>query len=163
MTSISTALLMVGPSGVGPFHSPDWRVSFVSQLVEAGSSGPYWLTNAPGEPEQYLPIQSLDPEDVAKATVLLLGQQIQDDSVQGLLRETHNLIDNPDGTTKIAPYWDGSDSDFEFYASRLAPRVRLGVVQLAEHGLMNEAAVAHLLRFGFTIQAFETKGFSPIR
>lgn len=161
MTSISTALLMVGPSGVGPFNSPDWRVSFVSQLVEAGSNGPYWLTNASGEPEQYLPIQSLDPEDVAKATVLLLAQQIPDGSVQGLLRETHNLIDNPDGTTKIAPYWDGSDSDFQFYASRLAPRVRLGVVQLAEHGLMDGAVFAHLLRYGFALETFETRGIQP--
>lgn len=164
MTAISTALLMVGPSGVGPFHSPDWRVSFVAQLVEAGSNGPYWLINSPGQRESYLPINSIEPEEVARSVVLLLGQQFVDDAqVQGFLRETHNLIDNEDGTTTIAPYWDGSDSDFAYYASRQAPRCRLGVVKLDEMSLMNEGTFAHLLDYGFTLEAFESAGFSAIR
>jgi hypothetical protein len=163
MTAISTALLMVGPSGVGPFRSPDWRVSWVSQLVEAGSNGPYWLTNAPGKSEQFLPINSLDPWEVARSTVLLLAQNIDDPNVQALMRETENLIEGPDGESRIAPYWDGSDSDFDFYASRLAPLCRLGVVRLADLTLFNEDVFAHLLRWNFALVPFESVGSGLVR
>lgn len=163
MTAISTALLMVGPSGVGPFHSPDWRVSWVSQLVEAGSNGPYWLTSAPGRAEQYLPINSLDSWEVARSTVLLLGQNIDEPNVQALMRETENLIEGLDGEMRIAPYWDGSDSDFDFYASRLAPLCRLGLVRLDELTLFNQEVFAHLLRWNFTLVPFETGGSGVVR
>ena len=43
MTWPRTALVMVGPSGVGPFHSPDLRIGMTVQLIECGSNGPYWL------------------------------------------------------------------------------------------------------------------------
>ena len=74
MTKVTTAMVIVGPSGVGPFHAPGWRVGEVLQLVEGGHAGPFWLHDSLGgrgapsqSPARF--VGSLDAEVVAASLI----------------------------------------------------------------------------------------------
>jgi hypothetical protein len=155
MTSFSTALLFVGPSGVGPFHSRNWRVGVTAQLVEAGSNGPYWLYEHEGR-EHVVAIEGLDEDSVTRSIVMLLGHVIDNAFARGWLWDTHNLVLREDGSTAVAPCWELADSVLESVASNLREVCRLGWVRLDSSSLFDDAVSAHLLSLGFDLDAFDS-------
>ena len=149
---------MVGPSGIGSFHSRDWRVGAVAELVEAGTNGPYWLYRDADGQERTIHIDSLDPDIVARSVLLLLGHLCDDATTRGWLHDTHNLYLDENGRLKVAPYWELADEVVSAIATSLGPRYRLGIVKLDDSSLMNSASIAHLLALGFDVETFISEG-----
>jgi hypothetical protein len=158
LTALSTALLMVGPSGIGSFHSPDWRVGGVAQLVEAGTNGPYWLYSDQDGDERTIHIDSLEPEIVSRSVLLLLGHLTNDPVARAWLRDTHNLFSDETGRLTVAPYWEIADEVAQAISAALAPHYRLGFVKLDDTTLVNEEVCAHLLALGFSVEGFISQG-----
>jgi len=154
MTDVSTSLLMVGPTGVGPFRSPDWRVSSTIQLVEGSGNGPYWLFTDHKGSERVLMIDSLFPEVVASSVVLLVSVVTGNESAISVLEATHNVSRDDAGNVEIAPFWDLADEVERQLATLLAPVARLGFVTLDETTIASNAVYAHLLNLGFTVESF---------
>lgn len=156
MTDITTAVLLIGPNGVGPFNSPDWRVDLKAsaQLVEGSGNGPYWLYFDPTGQERALMIDSLDPKIVADSIQFISAVLAQDAKSLSMLEATHNVTVQEDGTFRLAPYWELADSVVDYIADSLRDKVRLGLVVLDETSIVNEAVSAHLLERGFRVNAF---------
>jgi hypothetical protein len=154
MTDITTSLLMISPTGVGPFHSPDWRVGFTAQLVEGSGNGPYWLYQDAQGCERVLMIDSLHPEIVACSVVLLVSVLAGNAEVLSILDATHNITHEESGGIRIAPYWDLADEVTKQLVTHLAPMTRLGLVTLDANSIASSAVFAHLLEFGMVADSF---------
>lgn len=142
---------MLGPTGVGPFASPDWRVApDPIQLVEAGTNGPGLLAG-----RHYLSIDSLDGEFVVRALVLMAANLTDVGPVKDYLRETHNLVQSDDGFETTAPYWDIADEVLAWCAPRLSEFVRIGIVRLDDITLADDFVVERLRAMGFMVDVFE--------
>lgn len=142
---------MLGPTGIGPFASPDWRVAPEPiQLVEAGTNGPGLLAG-----RHYLSIDSLDAEFIVRALVLMAANLTDVGPVKDYLRETHNLIQSSDGFETTAPYWDIADDVLAWTAPRLSEFVRIGIVRLDAFTLADDVVVARLRTLGFMVDVFE--------
>lgn len=161
MTDVSTALLMIGPSGVGPFHSPDWRVAGCAQLVEGGSNGPYWLYGDTSGTERVLMIDSLDAQIVADSVLLLIAVMANNPKALGMLEATHNVSIQEQGQLSIAPYWDLADTVRNYVASAMRTSVRTGLVILDETSVANHEVIAHLLGLGITLDTFVSAASTP--
>lgn len=157
MTDISTSLLMVGPTGVGPFNSGDWRVGATLQLVEGSNNGPYWLfTDTLGQ-ERVLMIDSLFPEVVTSSIVLALAVATDNEKALSILEASHNIVRTGDGKIQVAPYWDLADEVTSQVASTIVPFARLGFVVLDESSIASDVVFAHLLSLGFRLDVFVSK------
>lgn len=142
---------MLGPTGIGPFASPDWRVApDPIQVVEAGTNGPGLLAG-----RHYLSIDSLDAEFVVRALVLMAANLTDVQPVKDYLRETHNLIQTNEGYETTAPYWDIADEVLAWCAERLSPYVRFGIVRLDNLTLAGETVALRLRECGFMVDEFE--------
>lgn len=154
MTDVSTALLMIGPSGVGPFHSPHWRLAGFAQLVEGGSNGPYWLYRDTSGRERVLMIDSLDSQIIADSLLLLIAVMANNSKALGMLEATHNVSLQDQGQVSIAPYWELADTVRDNLASAIRTSVRAGLVILDDTSVANHAVIAHLLGLGITLNTF---------
>lgn len=153
MTSFSTALVMVGPSGVSSFHDRLWRVNpGTAQLVEGGTNGPYFLLGS-GEDEFAFHIDSLDSDTITRALVLLVTLLVGEKQTIGILRSTENLIASDRGE-RVAPYWELADDVFESLVKRLAPLCRIGVVRLDESSIISPLVTDELRVLGLDIATF---------
>ena len=151
ITTFTTALVILGPTGIGPFSSPDWRVApNPIQLVEAGTNGPGLLAGS-----HYLSIDSLDSEFVFRALVLMAANLTDVQQVKDYLRDTHNLVQSEAGMETTAPYWDIADEVLEWCAPRMAEFIRIGIVRLDDMTLADDAVVERLRSFGFMVDVFE--------
>lgn len=161
MTDVSTSLLLIGPTGVGSFNSPDWRVGYTAQLVEGSTNGPYWLFEENHGEERVLMIDSLFPEVVARSIALLTAVVTSNQRALEILEETHNVTpdSDPDGKVRlqIAPYWDLADDVMSQVSDSLSAHCRLGLVTLDETTVANEEVIAHLLDIGFTVDSFVSR------
>ncbi|MCU1445269.1 hypothetical protein [Cryobacterium sp.] len=156
MSKGTTAFVLVGPSGVGAFHDPLWRVWGTAQLVEGGSNGPYWLTapgghNDDGAGPESLVIDSDDPQIVARSVVALLAASVGDDALIAHL-ERAGLITVADGRRVIRSPWHLSGADLDECAESLS--VRIGIVRLAERSALDDESVMALRSWGFTVDEF---------
>lgn len=134
MTKVTTAMVIVGPSGVGPFHVPGWRVGEVLQLVEGGHAGPFWLHDALGArgtdgASEARFIGSVDARVVAASLVDAVGEAIGEPQVTG----------GPAGN-----------------AAALAGRCRIGVVRLDPTTLLDDLALDILREVGLTVDLFDS-------
>lgn len=151
ITTLTTALVMLGPTGIGSFHSPDWRVApDPIQLVEAGTNGPGLLAG-----RHYLSIDSLDSEFVFRALVLMAANLTDVHQVKDYLRETHNLVRDESGIETTAQYWDIADEVLAWCAPRMAEFVRIGIVRIDDMTLADEVVVERFRSFGFMVDVFE--------
>lgn len=161
MTDVSTALLMFGPSGVGPFHSPHWRLAGFAQLVEGGSNGPYWLYRDTSGRERVLMIDSLDSQIIADSLLLLIAVMANNSKALGMLEATHNVSLQDQGQVSIAPYWELADTVRDNLASAIRTSVRAGLVILDDTSVANHAVIAHLLGLGITLNTFISGASTP--
>ena len=161
MSGSSSALLMVGPTGVGPFHSHDWRVGFTAQLVEGGTNGPYWLFQRSNEREQVLFIDGLDAKTVVQSIVLILAFAIGSANLKGWLDESHNTYLDEMGEIRIAPYWEVSEDLLIVCVRELHETVRLGFVMLDALSILDDEVVAHLCGLGFDVDTFGLLASEP--
>lgn len=159
LSSSSSALLMVGPSGVGPFHSRQWRLGFYAQLVESGTNGPYWLFHTQDRKEQSLHLDGLDSETVVRSIVLMLAFALGSENLRGWLEESHNVFEAPNGETQIAPFWEMADDLVSVCVRELKSSARLGVVTLDEMTLLDRQACAHLSELGFDVESFTSEAY----
>jgi len=151
ITTFTTALVMLGPTGIGPFSSQDWRVApDPIQLVEAGTNGPGLLAG-----RHYLSIDSLDSEFVFRAFVLMAANLTDVQHVKDYLRETHNLVQDDSGIETTARYWDIADEVLEWCAPRMAEFIRIGIVRLDDMTLADDALVERFRAYGFMVDVFE--------
>ena len=151
MTTFSTALVILGPTGVGPFHSPDWRVGPMHiQVVEGGTNGPALLAG-----DHFLLIDSLEPELVLRALIVMMATITDVSLVKNHLRETSNLQMGPDGFETVAQHWDLAPSDLAWCAAALADYVRVGIVVLDEMTIADASIVERLKALGFMVETFE--------
>ena len=156
MSRRTTAFVMVGPSGVGAFQDPLWRVWGTAQLVEGGNNGPFWVT-APGGhhddgtgPES-LVIDSDDPQIVARSVVALLAASLGDDALIAYLQRAR-LITVTDGRRVIRSPWHLSGADLDECVESLS--VRIGIVRLADESALDDEAVTALRSWGFAVDEF---------
>ena len=157
MSKFSSSLLFVGPSGVGPFHSPDWRVSWCVNLVEGGSNGPFWLPLPSFEDQRVVELMMIDGHDaqlVAESLVLLLAVVFGSENLLGLLEETHNFSQTDDRTFKMAPFWELAHDVRVKCVSDLKGRLRVGVVQLDAGSIFDSEVVGLLESWGLRVEAF---------
>jgi hypothetical protein len=156
MSQGTTTFVMVGPTGIGAFHDPLWRVGATVQLVEGGNNGPYWLAapashaDAGAGPES-LVIDSDDPQLVARSLVVLLAATVGDDALIAHLHRAH-LITVEDGRRSIRSPWRLSGADLDECADSLS--VRIGIVRLHERSALNAESVTALRSWGFTVDEF---------
>lgn len=159
MTKSTTALLFIGPSGAGPFHSPLWRVGSTAQVVEGGTNGPFWLISSADDGSEglmpnYLPIESLHAETVARSVVLLVATLVGSGHIRGLLSDTQN-ISIVEGRKTFAPYWELADDVLTQITHELSESCRLGIVTLDEPTVLNDAAVQLLRSWGLRVETFQ--------
>lgn len=155
MTTVSTALLLVGPSGVGPFQSRDWRVnpSTSCQLVEGGNNGPYFLYTL-GEKEAVFHLDSLDPEILSRGLVLMTAILTNDEQSLGILHATENLIETDRGE-RVAPFWEIADGVLLTISRRLSLLCRIGVVRLDGNSLFTSEVLDKLRILDFDVTEFD--------
>jgi hypothetical protein len=152
----TTTFVMVGPTAVGAFQDPLWRVGVTVQLVEGGSNGPYWLT-APathgdaGVVPESLVIDSDDPQLVARSLVALLAATVGDDDLVAHLQRA-GLVRVTDGRRHIRSPWHLSGADLDECVDSLS--VRIGIVRLAQHSVLDAESVTALRSWGFTVDEF---------
>jgi hypothetical protein len=140
VTKFSSALLMVGPAQVGIFGDDLWRVGLTSQLVVGGSNGPFWLspvTGQQGKEESALLLESTDTSVIVDSVVILGSIASNDDQALGILRDSHNLVDDAFGE-HVAPYWELTPSTRQQLLDRIVDRVRLGFVLLESESLLDQ-------------------------
>lgn len=158
MSTVSTAQILVGPFGVGPFNAPDWRIGTTFQLVEGGTNGPYWLATYPQDPTQqgkpdFLLINSLQNLDLVKTLILFLAISnadkggIEQALAKGLLTRSERGIHFPQP-------WNFNAPEFAEAVSSLSKQTQLGIVSLSDMSLIGDDFVAELRRNGFTCQIF---------
>lgn len=165
MSKFSTAFLFVGPSGVGSFHSPDWRVSWCSNLVEGGSNGPFWLPLPSFDDQRSvgaLLIDSNEPELVAQSLVLMLATVFGSENLLGLLLESHNITEVSDGEFAFAPFWELAPDVLAQCVSDLTGRIRIGFVQLDALGIFDSRVLNFLRSFEMPVESFASVPSSSI-
>ncbi len=165
MSKVSTSLLFAGPSGVGPFHSPDWRVCWSANLVEGGSNGPFWLPLPSFEDQRSvnaLMIDSNEPELVAQSLILLVSAVFGSENLLGLLLETHNITEVSPGEFSFAPFWELTPEVVAQCVSDLDRRIRLGFVQLDDLGIFDLRVIEELAKKSIQIDAFVSAPTSSI-
>jgi hypothetical protein len=147
---------MVGPSVVGAFQDPLWRVGGTAQLVEGGSNGPFWLTAPAGHGDdgvgpESLVIDSDDPQVVARSLVALIAATAGDDALIAQLHRAR-LFSVVDGRRVIRSPWRLSGADLDDCVESLS--VRIGIVRMAERSALDDESVAALRSWGFTVDEF---------
>lgn len=158
MSNHTTALVMVGPAGVGPFRARDWRVSMTAQLIEGGSSGPAWMTSPGGHhddgiaPESML-IDGTGPDIVARSLVLLIAASIGDEQLRSRLADAGNVELDVHGMA-IADPWSLPDDLLHTCTSSLAAQCRIGIVRLEEYPALDACAASLLRDWGFDVDEF---------
>lgn len=158
MSKHTTALVMVGPAGVGPFRSPDWRVSMTAQLIEGGSSGPVWMTSPGGHhdegiaPESML-IDGTGADLVARSLVLLIAASIGDEVLRSRLADTGN-VELDEHRMAIADPWLLPDDLLHTCTTSLSARCRIGIVRLEERPSLDSLAASLLRDWGFDVDEF---------
>ena len=165
MSKVSTAFLFVGPAGVGPFYSPDWRVCWGVNLVEGGSGGPFWLPLPSFEdqrPVGSLLIDSNEPELVAQSLVLLVATVFGTKNLLGLLSETHNIAEVSPGEFAFAPFWEMAPEILAKCADDLSGRIRIGFVQLDALGIFDSKVIERLQGLGLVVEPFVSTPTSSI-
>lgn len=155
MTTVSTALILVGPSGVGPFQNREWRLNPSSscQLVEGGNNGPYFLYTV-GEQEAVFHMDSLDPEILSRGLVVMTAILTNDEQSLGILRATENLIETDRGE-RVAPFWEIADGVLLTISRRLSPLCRIGVVRLDGNSLFTSEVLDKLRILDFDVTEFD--------
>lgn len=156
MTKFSTALLMVGPARVGIFGEDLWRVASSSQLVEGGSNGPFWLTPVSGysgKDETALLIDGIEPWVLRDSVVILGALASKDEQALGLLRDTHNIVEDDFGI-HVAPYWELAPSTRESLIRQISQKVRFGFVILAEDSILDSRFFESLTLSGLSFEVF---------
>lgn len=159
MTDVTTALVLVGPAGVGPFYSPEWRVGATLQLVEGSGNGPYWYLSSPYENfgEEWPPalsIDSLETHKLAKSLVLALWAVVSSQSRQDSVVEAGAVVRDGDALAFVQPWTFGS-RDFTDLTASLSQVARLGIVILDRPTLISDEFVAQLQSWGFDVEVFD--------
>ena len=154
MTTSSTAMVLVGPAGVGSFNDRLWRVNpNGSQLVEGGTNGPYFLVRS-GEQEFPLHLEGTTTEEVVAGFVFLLALLVKDEHCLGLLRTTHNLV-GPWGEDRVAQFWEIAPDVENSLVTRLKPLCRIGIVILDDRTIFSTEVFEALQALGLDIVRFE--------
>jgi hypothetical protein len=154
VTTASTAFVMVGPSGVGSFHDRLWRVSpNSSQLVEGGTSGPYFLLGS-GDDEFIFAVEDFGLDNVVSSVVLLIALLVGEEKTIDMLRATENLIPTDRGE-RVAPCWELADEVIRFLVDKLGPICRVGVVRLDRDSIFTADVVDRLRSLGLDIATYE--------
>ncbi len=155
MTTSSTALVMVGPAGVGSFNDRLWRVNPNGcQLVEGGSNGPYFLLRSEAQ-EFPVHLDGTTTDEVVAGFLLSLALIVKDEHCLGLLRATHNLV-GPWGEDRVAQFWELAPEVERSLVNRLKPLCRVGIVILDENSLFTSEVFSELQSRGFDVVKFET-------
>ena len=100
-------------------------------------------------------IDSVDPEFVFRAMVLMAATLSHVGPVKAYLRETQNLVEGTSGSETVAPYWDIADEVLAWCAPRLAEWIRVGIVRLDESTLAGDKTVSRFRSYGFTVDVFQ--------
>lgn len=157
MTATTTAVLMISAKGFGPFASPGWRLNSTVEVVDGSSNGPYLLTSqsdpSTQRPVEPLFVNSLEPEFMVDAIVLLLAAQVGTESAMGWLTATENVIESTE-QIKFAPYWDLDSRVRDQILIDFKDRIKLGIVLLEENSSLNNAAIDELRSLGIEIELF---------
>lgn len=143
---------------MGAFRDELWRVGHTAQLVEGGNSGPVWLTapashHEDGSAPDHLLIDSDDPETVARSLVVLLAATIGDEQMLALLGRSTSITIG-DGRRLIGQPWMISNDVAVDLSRMLADSLRLGIVQLSDVSVLNDAVFAHLRTWGFRVDIY---------
>jgi len=158
MSKHTTALVMVGPAGVGPLRTPDWRVSMTAQLIEGGSSGPVWMTSPGGHhdegvaPESML-IDGTEADLVARSLVLLIAASIGDEPLRSQLVDAGN-VELDEHRMAISDPWLLPDDLLLTCTDSLSAQCRIGIVRLEERPSLDTRAASLLRDWGFEVDEF---------
>jgi hypothetical protein len=165
MTRLSTALLTIGPKSIAPWGDRAWKVTATAQLVEG--STPYWIVT-PTKPARHLvlpeeiEVSSPHVDSVVDSILFLLASHFGEESVENNLAETHNIRVGEGGVRELARFFELSDHSRGFLAKQMSQQVRLGLTQLDDLSLMNDAVIERLSLFGFDVEVFGPKASSQV-
>lgn len=165
MTRVSTALLAIGPKSIAPWGDRAWRVSAAAQLVEGSS--PFWIVTStkpaqhPVFPEE-IEVSSPNVESVVDSILFLLAAHFGDQGIENNLVETHNILVGEGGVRELARFYELSDHTRGFLAKEMSQQVRLGLTQLDDLSLMNDAVIERLGILGFDVEVFGPKVSSQV-
>lgn len=149
---------MVGPNGIGPFHSDEWRVGLTIQLVEGGSNGPYWLTT-PGElipgvaRPDFLLIDSLEPQKIADSLVVMLVATTTPQEHQKELLDVGVLTKTERGIGFPSP-WIFPKRVMKDRLLALSDSYRIGIVSLDEFSLISDQVISILRNWNIEVKTF---------
>lgn len=157
VTATTTAVLMISAKGFGPFAAPGWRLNSTVEVVDGGSNGPYLLTSqsdpSTQRPVEPLFINSLGPEFMVDAIVLLIAAQVGTESAMGWLTSTENVIESTE-FIRFAPYWDLDGRVRDQLLRDFKDRIKLGIVVLEENSSLNKPVIDDLRSLGLEISLF---------
>lgn len=158
MTDVSTALVILSPSGAGPFNNSEWRIGHTIQLVEGGTNGPYWLASL-GENitsvsrPNFLLIDSLKTDEIAKSLCLLLiAVTAPQDQLEVLIQQ--GFVVNKDRGLGFPHPWKFNQETLRTTLTWLTNNYRLGIVSLDEFSLLTDETTEYLGKIGIACEKF---------
>jgi hypothetical protein len=149
--------LTIGPRFINTWADKGWKISLSSQLVEG--SVPYWIVT-PTQPAQHLvtpseiEVSAPNTESVVESILFMLAAHFGDDEVENFLLESHNISLGPNSARELARFYELVDEGRDFLARCLSEKLRIGVVQLDDLSLVNEAVISRLRAMGFDVDTF---------
>lgn len=147
----TTAMVFAGPKAIGSFGDESaWRIGLTCQVVDGGTSGPYWLCVMPGKKELAVMWNGLGIDEGVHSLILALALSFGDRQVIGILESTHNIVEGPEGLSP-APYWEIAPEVEAGLTSLLRERVKLGAIFIDEQSSLTEAMLAKLVGLGFSV------------
>jgi hypothetical protein len=165
MSSLTTALLTVGPNATHPWGDRVWRVALSAQYV-SGSSSDYWLVS-PTQPAQYpvidkaIVLQSPGHIEVLDSVIFLVALHAGDTQIEGYLLDHHN-ISMEEGARLSADFWELTDETRTYLAGYLSRYLRLGFTILEEVTPIDPAVVRDLRAMGFDVDVFSLSDTSIV-
>ena len=160
MPRFSSALLSFSPRSIGPWGDDLFRLDgATSQLVEGGSRL-YWHVCPSGAEHglarqiSFVPVEAPGEEFIARSVVMLAALLFGNENELGLMRELHNLVETNDGL-EVAPFWDLSDRDAEWFASHIGERMKVASTVLDENSSLTTTVCEMVSQWGLRIDRFE--------
>ena len=160
MSRVTTAVLSFSPRSVGPWGDDLFRLDgTTSQLIEGGSRL-YWHVCPSGDehglarPISFVPVEEPGGEFVARSVIMLTAMMFGNENELGLMRELHNVVEASDAL-QVAPFWDLSDRDAEWFASHIGERMKVAATVLDEFSSLTPAVCEKVSQWGLRIDRFE--------